>query len=77
MKLRRECYSLYLLLILTNTYLRYLSRLAANRFQEVMSPRNSNSMMSAFSTNNPDTTTLAVLKLHDDGSNWADYKPRI
>ena len=33
--------------------------------------------MSAFSTNNPDTTTLAVPKLCDDGSNWADYKPRI
>ena len=33
--------------------------------------------MSAFSTNNSDTTTLAVPKLRDDGSNWADYKPRI
>ena len=33
--------------------------------------------MSAFSTNNSDTTTLVVLKLHDDGSNWADYEPRI
>ena len=33
--------------------------------------------MSAFSTNNSDTTTLAVPKLHDDGSNWANYKPRI
>ena len=33
--------------------------------------------MSAFSTNNPDTTTLAVPKLRDDGSNWADYEPRI
>ena len=34
-------------------------------------------MMSAFSTNNSDTMTLAVLKLHNDGSNWADYKPCI
>ena len=34
-------------------------------------------MMSAFSTNNPDTTTLAVPKLHDDRSNWADYEPCI
>ena len=34
-------------------------------------------MMSAFSTNNPNTMTLAVPKLHDDGSNWANYKPRI
>ena len=34
-------------------------------------------MMSAFSTNNSDTTTLAVPKLRDDGSNWADYKPCI
>ena len=42
-----------------------------------MNPGNSNSTMSAFSTNNPDTTTLAVPKLHNDGSNWADYKPRI
>ena len=42
-----------------------------------MSPRISNSMMSAFSTNNSDTTTLAVPKLHDDGSNWADYEPCI
>ena len=33
--------------------------------------------MSAFSTNNPDTTTLAVPKLCNDGSNWADYEPRI
>ena len=33
--------------------------------------------MSAFSTNNPDTATLAVPKLHDDGSNWADYEPCI
>ena len=51
----------------------YNLRLAAIRIQEVMSPGNSNSTMSAFSTNNPDTTTLAVPKLHDDGSNWADY----
>ena len=33
--------------------------------------------MSAFSTNNSDTTTLAVPKLCNDRSNWADYKPRI
>ena len=42
-----------------------------------MSPGISNSTMSAFSTNNPDTMTLAVPKLHDDRSNWADYKPHI
>ena len=42
-----------------------------------MSPRISNSMMSAFSTNNSDTTTLVVPKLHNDGSNWANYEPRI
>ena len=24
-----------------------------------------------------DSTTLAIPKLHDNGSNWADYKPRI
>ena len=34
-------------------------------------------MMSAFSTNNSNTTTLAVPKLHDDRSNWADYEPCI
>ena len=33
--------------------------------------------MSAFSTNNSDTTTLAVPKLCNDGSNWADYEPCI
>ena len=33
--------------------------------------------MSAFSTNNSDTTTLVVPKLHNDGSNWANYKPHI
>ena len=68
---------LYLLFTKTNTYLSYNLRSAANRIQEVMSPGNSNSTMSAFSTNNPDTMTLAVPKLHDDGSNWADYEPCI
>ena len=24
-----------------------------------------------------DSTTLSMPKLHDDGSNWADYQPRI
>ena len=33
--------------------------------------------MSAFSTNNPDTMTLGVPKLHNDRSNWANYKPCI
>ena len=33
--------------------------------------------MSAFSTNNSNTTTLAVPKLHNDRSNWANYKPHI
>ena len=31
--------------------------------------------MSVFSTNNPNTTALAVPKLRDDRSNWADYEP--
>src|ERR1700678_4354554 len=26
---------------------------------------------------NSDTTILAIPKLHDDGSNWSDYYPRI
>ena len=42
-----------------------------------MSPGISNSTMSAFSTNNSDTTTLVVPKLCNDGSNWANYKPCI
>ena len=42
-----------------------------------MSPGISNSTMSAFSTNNSDTMTLVVPKLHDNGSNWADYEPCI
>jgi hypothetical protein len=28
-------------------------------------------------TMNSESSTLAVLKLRDDGSNWADYQPRI
>ena len=42
-----------------------------------MSPGTSNSMMLALSTNNSDSMTLAVPKLHNDGSNWANYKPHI
>ena len=42
-----------------------------------MSPGISNSTMSAFSTNNPDTMTLVVLKLCNDGSNWANYESCI
>ena len=26
---------------------------------------------------NSDSTSLSVPKLHDDGSNWADYEPRV
>ena len=26
---------------------------------------------------NSDSTSLSVPKLRDDGSNWADYKPRV
>ena len=33
--------------------------------------------MSAFSTNNSDTMTLAVPKLCNDRSSWADYEPHI
>ena len=32
--------------------------------------------MSTLTPNN-DSTTLAVPKLHDNGSNWADYEPRL
>ena len=37
----------------------------------------SSSMMSALSTNNSDSTNLVVPKLHNDGSNWANYEPHI
>ena len=34
--------------------------------------------MSTFSlSSSSDSTTLAIPKLHDNGSNWSDYKPRI
>ena len=34
--------------------------------------------MSTFSlSSSSDSTTLAIPKLHDDGSNWSDYEPRI
>ena len=42
-----------------------------------MSPGISNAMISALSLNNSDSMTLMVLKLCNDGSNWADYKPHI
>jgi hypothetical protein len=28
-------------------------------------------------SSNTDSTTLAVPRLHDDGSNWSDYLPRL
>ena len=34
-------------------------------------------MSSALLLNNSDSTTLAIPKLHNDGSNWSDYEPRI
>ena len=35
-------------------------------------------IMSTFSlSSNSDSTTLAIPKLRDDGSNWSDYEPRI
>ena len=37
----------------------------------------SSPMSSALSLNNSDSMTLTIPKLHDDGSNWLDYKPRI
>ena len=68
---------MFIIYIFTYEAETYNLRSAANRIQEVMSPRNSNSTMSTFSTNNSDTTTLAVPKLRDDGSNWANYEPHI
>ena len=35
-------------------------------------------LMNSLSLNSSsDSTTLSVLKLHDDGSNWSDYQSRI
>jgi len=35
-------------------------------------------IMSTFSLgSNSDSTTLAIPKLRDDGSNWSDYEPRL
>ena len=34
-------------------------------------------MSSALLLNNSDSTSLAIPKLCDDGSNWSDYEPRI
>ena len=34
-------------------------------------------MTSLTLNSNPDSTNLSVPKLRDDGSNWADYSPRI
>ena len=49
--------------------------LAANLFQQVMGP---NMTMNNLSMNsNSDSTTLTVPKLHDNGSNWSDYLPRL
>ena len=49
--------------------------LAVQLFQQVMGP---NMTMNNLNTNsNSDMTTLAVPKLHDDGSNWSNYQPRI
>ena len=43
-----------------------------------MSPETLKSTMSSLSFNsNSDSTNLAVPKLRDDGSNWADYQPRV
>ena len=48
--------------------------LAAHLFQQVMGPDTLNNLN--MSSNN-NTTTLAVPKLHDNGSNWSDYLPRL
>ena len=45
-------------------------------FQQVMGPEDIK--MSSLSINsNSNSANLAVPKLHDDGSNWSDYEPRI
>ena len=42
-----------------------------------MSLRMSTTTIPTLSLNNSNSLTLMVLKLHDDSSNWADYKPHI
>ena len=34
-------------------------------------------MDNTLASSSTNSTTLAVPKLHDDGSNWSDYKPRL
>ena len=34
-------------------------------------------MNNLITSSSPDTTTLAVPELRDDGSNWSDYEPHI
>jgi hypothetical protein len=48
---------------------------SCKHLQQVMGP---DTTMNGLSHNsNSDSTTLGVPKLRDDGSNWADYQPRI
>ena len=49
--------------------------LAAISFQQVMGTESN--MNNPNTSLSPDTTILAVPKLHDNGSNWSDYKPQI
>jgi hypothetical protein len=43
-----------------------------------MSPGHLNSMMSDMTlTSNSNLQNLTIPKLHDDGSNWADYEPWV
>ena len=52
----------------------YLSVLAVNKFQQVIGSQRQK-MSTSTSTN--DSTSLAVPKLRDNGSNWANDEPRM
>ena len=47
----------------------------AVKLQQVMGPVDTMSTITMNS--NSESTSLSVPKLHDDGSNWADYEPRL
>ena len=56
-------------------FIRLLSDLAVLYLLQVMG--HETTMNNSIVSSSSDSTTLAVPKLHDNGSNWADYEPRI
>ena len=56
-------------------FIRVLSDLAVLSLLQVMGHKTT--MNNSIVSSSSDSTTLAVPKLHDNRSNWADYKPRM